>query len=93
MWGGSSVQVCFFQDCRLSHDGSFAVRTYRDDLDRNSEVLLHECDIVAELFRKFLFCVAVCKVALPSLELCINRLDVCECIEWPFILRLSVNDI
>jgi hypothetical protein len=77
----------------LSHDCSLAVRTDGDDLDRNLEEVLHECDIIAELLRKFLFCTAVCEVCVPSLELCIYRLDVSKRIERPLVRRLAVNDV
>ena len=69
----------------LSHDGSLAVWAYGDDLDRLSEVLLHECDVVAEFCRKFLFRTAVSEICMPSLEFSIYWLDVSICVEWPLI--------
>jgi hypothetical protein len=84
----ADFKICLFL---LSHDCCFAVRTYRDDLDRNTKVLLHECDILAELSRKFLLCAAVSKVCIPSLELSVYRLNVSVCVEWPLVRRLSVN--
>lgn len=69
----------------LSHYGSFTVRTYRDDLDRYSEIIFHESDIVAELCREFLFAAAVGKVCMPSLEFGVYRLDVGISVERPLV--------
>ena len=77
----------------LSHDCRFAVRTYGDYLDRDSEVLLHECYVVAEFLWKFLFCAAVGEICMSSLELCVDRLYVSICVEWPLVGRFSVNDV
>ena len=49
-------------DAVLSHYSGLTVRAYRNDLDRHFEVLLHECDIVAELLRKFFLCAAMGEV-------------------------------
>ena len=49
----------------LTHYGSFAVRTYRNDLDWYSEVLLHECDVLAEFLWKLILCTAVGQVCVP----------------------------
>lgn len=70
---------------RLAHNSSITVWSYRDDLDWNSEIVLHKCDVVAELCWKLLLCTAVSEVGVPSLELCIYWLDVRECVEWPLV--------
>lgn len=80
-------------DGLLSHDGCFAVWADRDDLDRNAEEVLHEGDIVAEFLRKFLLSAAMCEVCVPALEFGIYRLDVCVCVEWPLVRRLSVHNV
>lgn len=69
----------------LSHDCRFAVRSYGDDLDWNSEVAFHECDVLAEFCRKLLFRAAVGEVGVPALELSVYRLDVRECVERPLV--------
>ena len=69
----------------LADDGLLTVRTYRNDLDRNLEEILHECDIVAELLWKLFLRTAMSEVGIPSLELCIYRLDVCVSVERPLV--------
>ena len=78
---------------RLSHYGRFAVWTYGDYLDRDSEEVLHECYIFAEFFWKFLLCAAVGEVSVPAFEFSIDRLDVSICVEWPLVGRLAVHDV
>ena len=58
----------------LALDGGLAVWSERDYADRNSEVVLHELDIVLEFLRKPAFLADFRKVFLPAGELGVNRL-------------------
>ena len=58
----------------LALDGGLAVRAEGDYTDRNSEVVLHELDIVLEFLRKLTFLADSRKVLLPAGELGVNRL-------------------
>ena len=77
--------LSYYRNDVLSHDCRLAVRTYGDDLDRNLEEVLHERDVVAELLRKLVFRTAVCEVCVPSLELCVDWLDVGVSVERPLV--------
>ena len=69
---------------RLAHDGSFAVRTEGDDLNRNTEEVLHEGYVVLEFFWQVFFVADSAQVGVPAFELGIDRLDVCEGVDVPF---------
>ena len=85
------MAVCI--DLNLPFDGSLAVWSERNDLDRNFQVVLHEADILLESLRKILFLAAACQILIPSLELSIYRCNLALGIEWELISLLTVNDI
>lgn len=53
----------------LALDGGLAVWSERDYTDRNSEVVLHELDIVLEFLRELAFLADFRQVFLPAWEL------------------------
>ena len=69
----------------LAHDGGFAVRSEGDNLDRNAEEVLHEGDVVLERLWKFVFVTDTAQVGVPAFEFGLDRLNVCEGVERPFI--------
>ena len=59
----------------LALDGGLAVRAEGDYADRDTEVALHEANVVLEFLRELAFLADFRQVFLPAWELGVDRLD------------------
>ena len=75
----------------LALDGGLAVRAEGDYTDRNSEVVLHELDIVLEFLRKLTFLADSCKIFLPAREFGVNRIDLGRDVERNLVSLNAVH--
>ena len=77
----------------LSLYGRIAVRTERDDADRDSEIILHELDVVLEGLREVFFLADAAQVALPSRKFGVDRVYSVGNVEWQTGCSLAADFI
>ena len=66
----------------VSDDCLFAIRTDRNDFDRNSQLFFQECQVSIEFFRKFVFAGHFCHVCIPSGNFYVNRFNGVVYLKW-----------